>query len=139
MSKKVRMRADNAAFADILERYNIKLSMSEGLNFLNDVIAFIDPDPRYVGKDVILSALDELRAYVENLDEDAELTVKEAMTKVGLDTSIRSSQYAVRQYLKENDLLQYSPSAEETFRKRLTHSKPPVEQAKPPELPEQVH
>ena len=75
------------------------------------------------GVDILQDVYDRLGEFLDGLEPDKDLDIKEVMTAMDLDPDNRSDKYNIRKFLNENKLLQHDPARGEVWRKRITHDK----------------
>ena len=117
---KTRERNGIAWISGIADKYNLNLSLKDAGPLYDDICEHFAPAVNRSSIEVMQDALDQLRTVLDQLDPTEPLTLRHAMTSVGLDPSIRSDAFKVRKFLMDSEVMLHNPRGHETWQRRLT-------------------
>lgn len=122
MARKVRETAGITWFAGFCSRYDI--SSDKAMPMWQEMLDYFNPETVYADASAVAQMLRDIADGLQSMDPGAELPdIATLITKHGMDPSVRSTQHAVRSFIKANDMLEHVPASRERYVRRLTHGK----------------
>ena len=131
MGRKIQYRAESEWLMRLKEDFSgYDLSRGLTLDFLQPLyVAFLDrvfPEIERSTPEEREAAYSRIFDYINGLDDEAEITVKEAVKIGQLKEKSRSDSMAARKMLANTGLLEHDKGNKERFVRRITHNDDPA-------------
>lgn len=121
MTRKVRETAGITWYAGFCRKYGIGANEQEAC--WAEMLEYFNPEVQREDASSISALLHKLGDVFADMEPSAD--VEDIATLIakhgdGISPTLRSTQHAVRKFIKENDLLEYVPASRERYVRRLT-------------------